>query len=229
MKIPAYINNFNRLGSLRNMVDRLRGLSEIDDITIIDNHSDYQPLLDWYARADVDVVMLGCNGGPYALWSEKIIDERDLTERGISFYIYSDSDMDLSRCPDDLVHRLSKGHQYPRKVKIGLSIEINDIPSFYPFRRQVLMNEQKYWRKIKPDGFIRSGVDTTFAMYKVGTKRPARTWPALRAGRPYVARHLPWYEDPKNLSDEDRHFYRSTQYGFWSMLMRDYLERGNLI
>ena len=29
---------------------------------------------------------------------------------------------------------------------------------------------------------------------------------SLRTGPPFVARHLPWYIDPLNLSDEDRYY-----------------------
>ena len=56
-------------------------------------------------------------------------------------------------------------------------------------------------------------IDTIFAMY-----RPKKEWQdknfykAIRTGAPYTARHMPWYKDLSDLSDEDK-FYNQTDRG----------------
>ena len=58
-----------------------------------------------------------------------------------------------------------------------------------------------------------SSIDTTFAVY-----RPQKEWKnksfykAIRTGYPYEARHLPWYKDLFDLSEEDK-FYAKTDCG----------------
>jgi len=46
-------------------------------------------------------------------------------------------------------------------------------------------------------------LDTTFALY-----RPSPTFalPALRTGPPYVASHLPWYQNLEDLPDDEQYY-----------------------
>jgi hypothetical protein len=50
----------------------------------------------------------------------------------------------------------------------------------------------------------RAPIDTTFALYRAGV--PFQMEPALRTGNPYVARHLPWYQNSARPSAEQRYY-----------------------
>ena len=96
--------------------------------------------------------------------------------------------------------------RYPDFCKAGLGLMIDDIPECYSLHEYVLKWEQQHWESTVEPGVFAANVDTTFAAY-----RPRSTFakkPALRTGAPYVARHLPWYLDSANLSEEER-YYRS--------------------
>ncbi len=57
------------------------------------------------------------------------------------------------------------------------------------------------------DGLYRANIDTTFALYRprIGlSRRPSLE--SYRMAEPYRIRHLPWYEDSDNVTDEDRYY-----------------------
>jgi hypothetical protein len=202
-KTPVVINNRNRLSSLVALLDWLKNKNV--EITILDNQSDYLPLLDMYSRIDVNVVRLGSNFGNTALyrWGGHL----DFKQR---YFIYTDSDIvPKESCPDDLVDYLilhkSQKQEYN---KIGASIELGDIPDDYPFRSEVIEWESKYWVEKRGDFFI-ADVDTTFAAYDVESEASTehRISNCLRSDRPYTVRHLPWYSCA--LSEEDIYYARS--------------------
>ena len=65
--------------------------------------------------------------------------------------------------------------------------------------------ESKYWQKPLGDGLFAAPIDTTFALYRPGAH--GGYWlPACRTGEPYLARHLPWYQDSANLSEEEAYY-----------------------
>ena len=51
-----------------------------------------------------------------------------------------------------------------------------------------------------------ASIDTTFALYKPYTYYYILS-PSLRTGKPYTARHLPWYVDSSKINEEE-YFYR---------------------
>ncbi len=48
--VPVYINNFNRLDPIKELLKAFDRMHEVTPlkVTIVDNASFYQPLLDWY-------------------------------------------------------------------------------------------------------------------------------------------------------------------------------------
>ena len=121
----------------------------------------------------------------------------------------------MKGCPGDLLEVLDGGlAQYPWATKAGVGLEIDDIPAGYPSRDLVLSVERQYWRDRLDGRFFRAPVDTTFALYRSGAEPPSG--PALRANRPYVARHLPWYVTPGTLDEEERHYLRTADPRFSS-------------
>ena len=55
-------------------------------------------------------------------------------------------------------------------------------------------------------------IDTTFAVYRKDGPQ-GHYGPAIRANRPYTARHLPWYWDPANLDKEQKQYLEKCSSG----------------
>lgn len=200
--VPIYINNRNRLSSTLGLVDYLLDVPNARPI-IVDNASTYAPLLAWY-RLDhgIEIVRAEKNLGPRAPW---LIGHALMKE--CAYYVVTDSDLDLNDVPRDVLAVLRSGlEKYPDRVKAGLSLEINDLPPQFESTTLVQAWEAKYWRQRLDERWFAADVDTTFALYRSGTKWPGLR-PALRADRPYVARHWPWYRLD---TSEDRYHDRHT-------------------
>jgi hypothetical protein len=127
---------------------------------------------------------------------------------GSPWYVVTDSDLSLANCPKDVLDVLIEGFSVmPQAVKVGLSLEIDDLPE--PMRARVRGWELQFWSDPVNDRFIRALVDTTFALYPIHQNHADSmlTGPALRTNRPYTARHLPWYLDGANLPEEEAFYY----------------------
>ena len=64
-------------------------------------------------------------------------------------------------------------------------------------------------------------VDTTFAMYRQGVD-VMEIEPAIRLDRPYVLKHVDWYADPGQQSEEQAFYARVSQpIASWTARARD--------
>lgn len=198
--IPVVIINFNRLEALATLVDWLLTLPANLKLIILDNHSTYAPLLRYYqtlAPRNVRVIYMNDNYGPGATL------RLAPALRTFEHYIITDSDLvPTPATPADIIQKMAATLEcFPAFNHVGASLEINDIPACYPFQDLVLQWESQHWRKPLNADVYEAAVDTTFAMYR-GTSDATSTHPALRLARPYTLRHLDWYVDPQQLSEE---------------------------
>lgn len=202
--VPVIINNRNRLTMLKRLIDSLitRGYH---NIYIIDNASDYPPLLKWYSSCPYRVFLLHENAGHLSLWRTGIY-----KMFWDSYYAYTDSDMELTEdCPDDFMEKfISLLKKYPSALKAGFSLRIDDLPDCFDNKSSVIAHESQFWTKKLTDDAYEAPIDTTFAVYKPYfkgeyidvRKRYIRTAP------PYSARHLPWYLDSSRMTEEERYY-----------------------
>lgn len=202
--VPIVINNFNRVNSLLTLIDGLesRGYS---NIYIIDNNSTYPPLLEYYKKCTYPVYMLNKNIGHLAIWETGIY--KQFTD---SYFAYTDSDLEIHpNCPEDFMEKfILLLKKYPKALKVGFSICIDDLPDCYNLKDQVQEWESQFWQKeIETNVFI-APIDTTFAVYKPHFKGEAIDIQHLylRTGFPYSVRHLPWYIDNHNLTEEEKYY-----------------------
>lgn len=217
-RIPIIINNFNRLDCLQKLIKALeeRGYT---DIHILDNLSTYPPLLAWYETCPYDVIRLDRNIGYRAIWLSGVYERFKR-----SFYVYTDSDVvPDENCPEDFMKRfMNVLRKYPRCLKVGFGLRIDDLPDHYAQKEAVLANEERFWKEPLGDGLYKAQIDTTFALYRPFCYGPANDHHLMiRTGASYVARHLPWYADSAQLSDEDRYYIQTTrQSTHWTEQMK---------
>jgi len=212
--IPIFVNCRDRLTPLRELLAWLERAGH-DEIYLLDNDSAYEPLLAFYLDTPHTVLRLPRNYGKFVLWEAPGAFE--LT-RGRSF-VYTDPDIiPTAECPPDALEHFGRLlARYPAVNKVGFGLRIDDIPDHYPHRQSVIDWERGYWEWPVERGVYFAPIDTTFALHRPGSQPKPLT--GLRTGHPYVARHQPWYLDPREPGDEEVFYERraaETRRGAWA-------------
>lgn len=216
-KLNCFIVMWNRLTYPMKMAEYLSDHNV--NVIMIDNNSSYEPLLEWYkSKCKYKVYRLKENMGHKCLYISGILNEyKD------DHYFLTDPDLDLSQVPADFIDVLFKGLEHNKSVlKSGLSLEINDLPD-NEYARGVFKWEEKFWNPGRfKNGFYESDTDTTFALYDrkrewegfmTNLNEPEnlnKFFCAVRSPRPYTVRHLPWYNTPDNLTEEEKYYLKIT-------------------
>ena len=205
--IPIIINNRNRLTTLKQLVAALESRG-YRNIFILDNHSSYPPLLDYYRKSPYTIFRLKENLGFLSIWKSGIYKKfyKD-------FYVYTDSDVvPIDECPIDFMALFKEALvKYPDVQKAGFSLKLDDLPDFYADKESVLEWEAQYFTPSEDDRFYLANIDTTFALYRPGAKGGSSKLKMFRSKYPYEARHMPWYVDSLNMSDEELYYRRTAQ------------------
>ena len=195
--MKALIIVFNRLQLPVKMATFLQNRN-IEPI-FIDNHSDYQPLLEYYlSRCPYQVLRMDRNYGHQVVWLKGILNRLSITGP----YIVTDPDLDLSGIPDDFLSVLEEGlKKYPQFDKCGFSLEINDIKN-----QGTIDWETSFWKHPLDSMYFAAQIDTTFALYKT----PIFSYNAIRTNRPYTAIHVPWmFSDLSELPEDERYYFNT--------------------
>jgi hypothetical protein len=205
--VPVFVNCRDRLEPLLALLDFLVRAGQ-DRIVLLDNDSAYPPLLDFFDRTEHRVIRLGRNFGRLSLWDANVLTRLGVDGR----FVFTDPDVvPIDECPLDAIDHFGEIlDAYPERQKVGFGLKIDDLPDTYRFRDEVVTWEAQFWEKPIAPGLYDALVDTTFALYR-GPGRHS-TGRALRTGHPYVARHVPWYFDDRELP-ADESFYRSRAEG----------------
>jgi hypothetical protein len=218
--VPVVVNSFNRVGSLRRLVDWLLRAGHAR-VVVVDNASSYPPLLRYLAeleeRGRATVVRLDANLGHLAIWRCGLLERLGID----SEYVYTDPDVVPAEfCPPDLVGRLRAVLADNPDVAIaGVGLRLDDLPDAYGHKALVLAWERQFWRAPAAPGLFHAPIDTTFALYRPGSGHALGS-PSVRTGWPYIAAHEGWYLDHAAPSEEDRFYQAAAAPGttHWSAL-----------
>ncbi len=200
---PVFIPIRDRVTPLRSLIDWLERAGH-DEVWLIDNASTYGPLLDYLDSTPHRVVRLDQNLGHRSPFLSGVV-QREAAGR---HFVISDPDVvPDDQCPLDAVaHFRGLLDRHPEIDKVGFGLRIDDLPPDQPLADDIVAWESRFWADEVEPGVYRADIDTTFALYRPLDRRH-REDRALRTGAPYLARHLPWYVGPADLTDEDR-WYR---------------------
>ena len=204
-EIPIIINNFNRLETLKKLINSLE-IRGYHNIYIIDNLSTYPPLLEYYKTCKYNLIRLEQNLGMNALWLSGVY--RKFKN---DFFVYTDSDIvPVDECPADFLDFfLQTLKKYRFASKVGFSLKIDDIPDHYAHKNEVIGFEEHFFHDYCREGILYwAPIDTTFALYRPRTKRKHANGciEMYRTAYPYQAYHLPWYTDSINPDEETRYY-----------------------
>ena len=200
-QFPVIINVRDRLEPLRDLVKWLEQLGQ-EDIWLCDNDSTYAPMVEYLHTTQHHVLFNGLNLGHRAPWLSGLVTELGLD----SHFIVTDPDVvPADECPTDVLDLFHDTLiQYPTIDKVGFSLRLDDLPAHYAHRDDVILWESQFWKNIHPSGFFLAEIDTTFAMYRPGEHHQNNH--ALRSDPPYTARHMPWYQDSNNPTEEQTYY-----------------------
>lgn len=203
MSIPVFIISHNRYSFLKRLIDRLESVEGID-IVIVDNGSKYEPLLEYYKTLNHQIVYLE-NLGHFSPWTADLVPKT-------GFYAVTDPDViPCDFVPNNFIRFFIDVLKFnSHLLKIGFGLRIDNLPDRYKFKDEVINWESKYWQNLYgiKDGveLFRAEIDTTFAVYNSGRFHTgydeSHLKQSLRTGHPYVAEHLPWYEESVSLEDK---------------------------
>ncbi|MES2592727.1 MAG: glycosyltransferase family A protein [Bacteroidota bacterium] len=208
-KIPIIINNRNRVTYLSELIGWLEKHG-YKNIYIIDNNSTYPPLLQFYETTSYKVFRLKENVGHLSLWKTGIIKQFQQ-----NYYVYTDPDViPVEGCPDNILEFfMEKLQKYRNIEKVGFGLKIDDLPNHYIDKQKVIDWESKFWKKEIEKDIFDAELDTTFALYRPYTNGALWVQKAYRTGGKFVARHLPWYEDSTNESEETLFYKKEIKKG----------------
>lgn len=180
--IPVIINNRNLFTWVVEMVNKIKTYEGVGEIIIIDNGSDYPPLLEWY-QTNPCTIHRTDNIGHTAPW--QILDDV-ITN---SDYVITDADMGLLDTPSDTLLYLKDNMDSLGLDKIGLGLNWGIVKEDSLYYNHLQSYEKNRWNSSHTNNIYNIAIDTTFALYKKGT-------PYFVGGAsttyPYVARHYPW-------------------------------------
>lgn len=197
--IPIIINNRNRMTFLKEMITSLEEKG-YHNIYIIDNNSNYEPLLEFYNTLPYKIFRLEENVGFLSLWKTDIHKQFEN-----NYFVYSDSDVvPTKECPNNFLQIfLDRMKMDKDLMKVGLSLRIDDLPDHFANKNEVIKWESQYFKDEVDDQFYLANIDTTFALYRPFMTGGASRNKMYRSKSPIEAYHMPWYNDSSNLSEEE--------------------------
>ena len=240
MTIPIFIVVYNRVWCLKRCFRAIRTTAPRQPVVFIDNGSDYAECKQWLEKRKKQGFTVyhfpkikGRSGliksiqDAVALWVK--------SNGKVLYYVVTDPDVEL--CNPKLrwlqsMKRVLRKH--PGIDCVGPSLDISDIPNYYPLKRQVIRQEKKFWKsesRIRGrTPFFKSRIDTTFGMYRGTYVKRGVTRKSARLCRPFIAKHLDWYINPAKMTKDQVHYLNAkrglTHYGGQSL--KDQIHRIHL-
>lgn len=207
--IPLIIPNFNQLTYLRNLINWWKWYYPNNPVYVVDNGSDYKPLLAWSKTVDF------VSQYPDNDFIKNLNDFLDRSRP--EYYIISDCDiMPAPNTPPNFLEIfksiLDSGFHH-----VGFDLITNDIPEWNKKAGWIQGDERELHNRKQVfdiggklyEGW-RAPIDSTFCLFKRengGWESPMRPEYWDNSIRIFNAFHLPFYLHPDYLNDEMKHYY----------------------
>lgn len=212
MNIPLIIPNFNQLTYLKNLINWWQWYYPDNFIYIVDNGSDYAPLLEYYKTIPAHVGFFCENSCAKNLG----LFIADAIKGKFDYYVISDPDiMPHPNTPPNFLE-IWKRYIDQGYHRVGFNLITSDIPDWVHNKQTIINNEKDF--TINPVvielGFngYRAPIDTTFAMYSTHNNGWASPMDGTDWGnslRLFNAFHLGWYVDGDRLNPEMVNYYKT--------------------
>ena len=197
--IPVFIIARDRLTYLRQSVASLS--TQLDaQIYVVDHGTTNPEMIDWLRHDCPFSVIWRGNRRVHDFWTDPCNLRDDVR------YAVTDSDIDFTGTPDDLISSCNLAlDAFPHVVKAGPALRLDDLPPT-KLGQRAREWEQQFWSKLLTTNVYEAPIDTTFAVYRpLRELREFALGPAARIAGVYAVRHMPWYETGP-ISDELRYY-----------------------
>lgn len=192
--MPIVIIGYQLVSLIKNTVNQIERYTK--DIIVVDNNSDYQPLLDYYKNEfKYTLIKLNqnCGSGAYGC---------DFVQKFVGdVYLITDPDLQFNPLlPDDFIEQMYRISNYFQASKVGFALDIfsADINPKLRWNKMAVKEwELHFWNKrvVYPaDSKIQTyiaEIDTTFCLVNKKTVQRCQ----IRVGGNYTCRHLPWHNN----------------------------------
>ena len=228
MNYPIYLTNMNRLSTTKKMVEDLFRLNPKADITIIDNASTYPPLLKWYeeVKNDIKIERLDANHGPWVFFYGGIFQHCKQ-----DYYAYSDADLELNpNMPPEWQEIMFDYHQRYGK-KCSLVLRTDDIED--PARKAEIEAHYNLTTCFHPSDEKDVYTGVTDMHFSFDAKQSGYRYDSVRLAGDFMCRHIPWYNNFDNLSEEELYFLSHLPEDagpvFWTNIARNECKKRDLL
>ncbi len=204
----GFIINYNKLEVFKRCLKSLEPI--LEKIYIIDNASDYKPLLEYYEKIKSYKIQIIHNSPikePYHLEALRYYIEK---YKYGDYYLVTDSDIELLYPELAIKAYVKILKKFERINCVGAQLKIDNIPDDYPAKDSVLAIHS-YFYNTKPYKYDNiyyrvAKIDTTLAVYRTEEEWKRLEDMSIRCYYPFNALHLDWYITPQNMTEDQRYF-----------------------
>ena len=201
--MSCVIIGFNQPTYIKKMVEQLEIYT--NDIIIIDNNSDFKPLLDYYDK-EYKYTLLKMNKN----FGHKVYNKIFIDKLIGDIFILTDPDLEFNEnLPINFIENMINISNYFEAEKVGFALEYksaNIRTDIKAFGKSIHDWEKQYWITsfYYPNHEIWSAaIDTTFCLINKQNKGGH-----YRIAGDYLCKHLPWYNNfDKNIPNDEFDYY----------------------
>jgi len=228
MTIPIFIITCDRIEVLKKSMQSYHDFIGVPfEIIICDQGSTFKPMVEFLNNLESDGIKVH-------RWEDGLNDSKQTNMRRNddkireaiqdyfrthpeSNYVVTDPDIFLDNVNSDILEVYAYFlEKIPEIMTVGPMLRIDDIPDYYP-RKEHLITDSLHVKfhstkveiidyKDKSIKYVRAPIHTTFSMYRTGSRWSGYAREAVRILAPYSAKHLDWYVDPENLSEDQKYY-----------------------
>jgi hypothetical protein len=203
--MTCVIISYNQPTYIKNMVKQIEKYT--NDIVIIDNNSNFEPLLEYYEK-DYKYTLLKMKSN----FGHKVYEKPFMDKIIGTIFILTDPDLEFNKnLPDNFIEDMIKISNYYQAEKVGFAL-LYDSPdirtNIKAFGKTIKEWEKQYWTyKYYYPGFKNdiwsAAIDTTFCLVNKQNKGGH-----YRIAGDYLCKHLPWHKDfEKKISKDEYNNY----------------------
>lgn len=216
--VPIIIPVFNQLTYLKNLINWWKFYYPENPIYLIDNGSDYSPLVDFLYNYEYNNIHLCGFSENDCIGNLKTIVDNEIKGK-YDYYVVSDPDiMPHPATPPNFIEiwksYIDKGYH-----RVGFNLITDDLPEWLHEREMIICNEKELLRNPVESyqGHIgyKAPIDTTFAMYTTknsGWHSPMNNRDWDNSLRIFDAFHMGWYVNGDHLNPEMEHYFKTAKY-----------------
>ena len=212
--MSVLIIGYNQYTYIKNMVLQLEKYT--NDIVVIDNNSNFEPLLDYYNNEyKYSLLKMDKNYG------HKVYEEKFINNIFGNIYILTDPDLEFNKnLPLNFINILINISKKYKAQKVGFALDISSLdirPELTYGNMPLKMWESQFWtNKINNNNYelYNAAIDTTFCLINKNYNIKS-----IRVAGNFTCKHLPWhinYHDKLLNNEYNAYLENNVSTNYWN-------------